>query len=138
MAEPKTRPTSESVEKFLNGITDEQRRKDCFRILEIMKTATKAEPVLWGTSIIGFGRHNYKYESGTQGEWFQIGFSPRQQALTLYLMGGAERNPDLLKKLGKHKTGRACLYIKTLDDIDLPTLRQLVKRSVADIAKLKR
>lgn len=138
MAELKTRPTSASVEKFLNGITDEQRRKDCFRVLEIMKTATKAEPEMWGPSIVGFGRHNYKYESGTKGEWFQIGFSPRQQALTLYFMGGAERNPDLLKKLGKHKTARACLYIKRLDDIDLPTLRQLIKRSVADIAKLKR
>jgi hypothetical protein len=103
-----------------------------------MKAATKSEPEMWGTSIVGFGRHNYKYESGTKGEWFQIGFSPRQQALTLYFMGGAERNPDLLKKLGKHKIGRACLYIKRLDDIDLPTLKQLIKRSVADIAKLKR
>ena len=138
MAELKTRPTSESVENFLNGIADEQRRKDCLRVVEIMKAATKSEPEMWGTSIVGFGRHNYKYESGTKGEWFQIGFSPRQQALTLYFMGGAERNPDLLKKLGKHKIGRACLYIKRLDDIDLPTLKQLIKRSVADIAKLKR
>jgi hypothetical protein len=138
VAELKTRPTSESVENFLNGIADEQRRRDCLRVVEIMKAATKSEPEMWGTSIVGFGRHNYKYESGTKGEWFQIGFSPRQQALTLYFMGGAERNPDLLKKLGKHKTGRACLYIKRLDDIDLPTLRQLVERSVADIAKLKR
>ncbi|HEY3138351.1 MAG TPA: DUF1801 domain-containing protein [Blastocatellia bacterium] len=138
MAELKTRPTSESVENFLNGIADEQRRRDCLRVVEIMKAATKSEPEMWGTSIVGFGRHNYKYESGTKGEWFQIGFSPRQQALTLYFMGGAERNPDLLKKLGKHKIGRACLYIKRLDDIDLPTLKQLIKRSVADIAKLKR
>jgi hypothetical protein len=138
MAELKTRPTSESVENFLNGIADEQRRRDCLRVVEIMKAATKSEPEMWGTSIVGFGRHNYKYESGTKGEWFQIGFSPRQQALTLYFMGGADRNPDLLKKLGKHKIGRACLYIKRLDDIDLPTLKQLIKRSVADIAKLKR
>jgi len=138
MAELKTRPTSESVENFINGIADEQRRGDCLRVVEIMKAATKSEPEMWGTSIVGFGRHNYKYESGAKGEWFQIGFSPRQQALTLYFMGGAERNPDLLKKLGKHKTGRACLYIKSLDDIDLPTLKQLIKRSVADIAKLKR
>ena len=138
MAELKTRPTSESVENFLNGIADEQRRRDCLRVVKIMKAATKSEPEMWGTSIVGFGRHNYKYESGTKGEWFQIGFSPRQQALTLYFMGGAERNPDLLKKLGKHKTGRACLYIRKLDDVDLPTLKQLIKRSVADIAKLKR
>lgn len=138
MAEAKTRPTTDSVEEFVNSIADEQRRGDCFRVLQIMKAVTKAEPEMWGTSIVGFGRHNYKYESGMTGEWFQIGFSPRQQALTLYLMGGAERNPDLLKKLGKHKTGRACLYIRKLDDIDLPTLKQLIKRSVADIAKLKR
>jgi len=138
MAELKTRPTIASVEKFLNGIADEQRRKDCFRVLEIMKAATKAEPEMWGTSIVGFGRHNYKYESGTKGEWFLTGFSPRKEALTLYLMGGSGRHPDLLKKLGKHKTGRACLYIKKLDDIDLPTLRQLIKRSVADIAAMKR
>lgn len=138
MAELKTRPTTESVERFLNGIADEQRRKDCFRMLEIMKTATKAEPEMWGPSIVGFGRHNYKYESGTRGEWFLTGFSPRKQALTLYLMGGAERNPDLLKKLGKHKTGRACLYIRKLEDVDLLTLKQLIERSVADVAKLKR
>jgi hypothetical protein len=138
MAERKTRPTAESAKRFLNGIADERRRRDCFRLLEIMTAATKCEPEMWGTSIVGFGRHNYKYESGTKGEWFLTGFSPRKQELTLYLMGGSERHPDMLKKLGKHKTGRACLYIKRLDDIDLPTLKQLIKRCVADIAKLKR
>jgi hypothetical protein len=138
MAEPKTRPTAESVEKFVNRIADEQRRKDCFRVLEIMKAVTKVEPAMWGTSIVGFGRHNYKYESGTKGEWFLCGFSPRKQDLTLYLMSGLERYSELLKKLGKHKTGRACLYIKKLDDVDLPTLKTLIKESVADIQAMKK
>src|SRR5438309_8419159 len=138
MAEPKTRPTTESVEKFLYGIADEQRRKDCFRVLEIMKAVTKVEPAMWGTSIVGFGRHQYKYESGTKGEWFLVGFSPRKQDLTLYLMSGLERYKDLLTKLGKHKTGRACLYIKKLDDVDLPTLKTLIKESVAGIHAMKK
>src|ERR1700682_1340487 len=118
MAEPKTKPTTGSVEDFLNRISNEQRRKDCFRVLQIMKAATKAEPAMWGTSIVGFGRYNYKYESGTKGEWFLVGFSPRKQDLTLYLMSGLDRYKDLLTKLGKHKTGRACLYIKKLEDVD--------------------
>jgi hypothetical protein len=138
MAEPKTRPTNESVEKFVNGIADEQRRKDCFRVLEIMKAVTRVEPAMWGTSIVGFGRHNYKYESGTKGEWFLVGFSPRKQDLTLYLMSGLERHKDLLTKLGKHKTGRACLYIKKLDDVDLSTLKTLIKQSVADTKAMKK
>jgi len=138
MAELKTKPTTESVEKFLNGIADAQRRRDCFRVLEIMKAATKAEPAMWGTSIVGFGRYNYKYESGTKGEWFLVGFSPRKQDLTLYIMSGLERYSELLKKLGKHKTGRACLYIKKLDDVDLSTLKRLIKQSLADIAAMKK
>lgn len=137
MAEPKTKPTTDSVEEFLNRIADEQRRKDCLRVLEIMKAATKAEPAMWGTSIVGFGRYRYKYESGTKGEWFLVGFAPRKQDLTLYLMSGLERYPALLKKLGKHKTGKSCLYIKKLEDVDVPTLKQLIKKSLADIAAVK-
>jgi uncharacterized protein YdhG (YjbR/CyaY superfamily) len=138
MAEPKTRPTTESVEKFVSGIADEQRRKDCFRVLEIMKAVTNVEPAMWGTSIVGFGRYNYKYESGTKGEWFLVGFSPRKQDLTLYLMSGLDRYKDLLTKLGKHKRGRACLYIKKLDDVDLSALKTLIKQSVADIKAMKK
>lgn len=133
MAEPKTKPTTESVEKFLNGIADEQRRKDCFRIVEMMKAATKSEPQMWGTSIVGFGRHQYKYESGTKGEWPLVGFSPRKNDLTLYLMSGFLRYPELLGKLGKHKTGKGCLYIKKLEDVDESTLKSLIKQAVADI-----
>ena len=138
MAERKTQQTTASVESFLKGVKDEGRRQDCFRVLEIMKAATKSEPVMWGTSIVGFGRHNYKYESGTTGEWFLVGFSPRKQDLTLYLMSGLERYKDLLKNLGKHKTGRACLYIKRLEDVDQSALKTLIKQSVADIQAMKR
>jgi hypothetical protein len=133
MAEPKTKQTRESVERFLNSIADEQRRNDCFRVLEIMKAATKTEPAMWGASIVGFGRYRYKYESGTKGEWFLIGFSPRKQDLTLYIMTGLERYSALLKKLGRHKTGKSCLYLKKLDDVDLPTLKELVRQSVEQL-----
>ena len=138
MAELKTKKTTASVEKFLNNVADEQRRKDCFRLVEIMKAETKAEPAMWGTSIVGFGRHQYKYESGRQLEWFLVGFSPRKQDLTLYMMGGLERYPFLTKKLGKHKAGKGCLYIKKLEDVDLPTLKQLIKQSVADFAAMRK
>ena len=125
MAERKTQQTAASVESFLSRIEDEGRRQDCLRVLEIMKAATKSEPAMWGTSIVGFGRYNYKPESGSKGEWFLAGFAPRKQDLTLYLMSGAYRYPELLKKLGKHKTGRACLHLKKLEDVHLPTLKQL-------------
>jgi hypothetical protein len=137
MAELKTKKNTASVEKFLNNVADEQRRKDCFRLVEIMKAETKAEPAMWGTSIVGFGRHQYKYPSGRELEWFLVGFAPRKQDLTLYIMGGLERYPSLMKKLGKHKTGKSCLYIKKLEDVDLPTLKQLIKQSVADLAAMK-
>jgi len=138
MAELKTKKTTASVEDFLNSIVDEQRRKDCFRVLEIMKAATKAEPAMWGTSIIGFGRYQYAYKSGRTLEWFLTGFSPRKQDLTLYIMPGLERYPALMKKLGKHKTGKSCLYIKKLDDVDLPTLKQLIKQSLTDLTAMRK
>jgi hypothetical protein len=137
MAELKTKQTTESVEKFLNNLADDQRRKDCFRLLEIMKAATKAEPAMWGTSIVGFGRYQYAYKSDRALEWFLTGFSPRKQDLTLYIMPGLERYPSLMKKLGKHKTGKSCLYIKKLEDVDLPTLKQLIKQSLADLTATK-
>jgi Domain of unknown function (DU1801). len=133
MAELKTKKTNASVDKFLNGVTDEQRRKDCFKLVDIMKAATKSEPAMWGASIVGFGRHQYKYMSGRELEWFILGFSPRKQDLTLYVMPGVERYPELMKKLGKYKTGKSCLYIKKLEDIDLPTLKKLIKESIGDL-----
>ena len=128
MAELKTQVTRASVEKFLAGIKDERKRQDCYELLKIMKKATKAEPKMWGTSIIGFGDHHYVYESGREGDWFLTGFSPRVQNLTLYMMGGFDR--AALKKLGKYKTGKGCLYINKLADVDIQALNELIARSL--------
>ena len=130
MAELKTKPTEQSVEDFLNAIPDEQKRADAFAISKLMKQVTRDEPTMWGGSIVGFGRYHYKYASGHEGDTCLVGFSPRKQNLTLYLMLGAGNYTDLLKKLGKHKTGKGCLYINRLADVDLPTLKELVKQSV--------
>lgn len=132
MAELKTKVTRASVEKFLEGIKDEKRRQDCYQILKIMKQATRAEPKMWGTSIVGFGEYRYRYASGREGEWFLTGFSPRVQNLTLYMMGGFDK--DVLKRLGKYKTGKGCLYINKLEDVDLRVLKELVVKS-AQLAK---
>ena len=128
MAELKTQVTKASVEKFLNGIKDEKKRQDCYELLKIMKKATKAEPKMWGTSIIGFGDHHYVYESGRELDWFVAGFSPRVQNLTLYMTGGFDS--EALKKLGKYKTGKGCLYIHKLEDVDLKALNELITKSV--------
>jgi hypothetical protein len=131
MAELKTKPNDQSVEAFLNNIADEKRREDSFKILALMKEVTKDEPKMWGDSIIGFGSYHYEYASGREGDWFLTGFSPRKQNLTLYLMSGFEEYDNLLKNLGKFKTGKSCLYIKKIEDVDLQTLTELVKQSVA-------
>lgn len=134
MAKLKTQPNDQDVVTFLNGIADEKKRRDCFAILNLMKDVTQAEPVMWGDSIVGFGSYHYCYESGREGDWFLTGFSPRKQNLTLYIMSGFDQYDALLGNLGKHTTGKACLYIKRLDDIDLPTLKELVRGSVEHMA----
>jgi hypothetical protein len=121
------------VERFLNSISDDRRRSECFQVLELMKQITKEEPRMWGSSVVGFGSYRYKYESGTKGEWFLTGFSPRKQNLTLYVMAGLERYPDTLAKLGKYKSGKSCLYLKSLDDVHLPTLKKLLQQSVSAV-----
>jgi hypothetical protein len=128
MAELKTKVTRASVDKFIQGIKDEKKREDCYQVLKMMKKATKAEPKMWGTSIIGFGDHHYVYESGREGDWFIAGFSPRVQNLTLYMLGGFDQ--DLMKKLGKYKTGKGCLYINKLEDVDTKVLDKLITTSV--------
>lgn len=135
MAELKTRQNDQSVEKFLKGIADDKKRRDCFTLLDLMKQITKTEPKMWGSSIVGFGSYHYKYESGREGEWLVTGFSPRKQNLTLYIMTGFEQHYELLKKLGKHSTGKSCLYIKRIEDIDLPTLKKLIQQSVKEKSK---
>ena len=135
MAELKTKQTDESVTAFLNAIPDEKKRRDCFTVLNLMKEITGAEPRMWGTSIVGFGSYHYKYASGREGDSFVTGFSPRKQNLTLYIMSGFDRYAELLTRLGKYSTGKACLYIKKIEDVDLPALRELVKESVEHMRK---
>lgn len=130
MAELKTKVTDESVAAFLDKVADKGRREDCLKVLNIMRDVLKEEPKMWGSSIVGFGRYHYKGKSGREGEWMITGFSPRKGDLTLYLMGGFDEVPDLMDRLGKHKTGKSCLYIKKLDDVDLAVLKKLVTKSV--------
>jgi hypothetical protein len=130
MAELKTKPTEARVSDFLEAIDDDERREDCRTVAKIMEKATGAKPKMWGPSIVGFGDHHYKYESGRELDWFLTGFSPRKKELTLYIMPGFDRYDDLMSKLGKYKTGKSCLYIKRLADVDLAVLRTLVEASV--------
>ncbi len=136
MAELKTKGTGKSVKKFIDGIADEKMRRDCRKLLKLMGEVTKAKPKMWGSSMVGFGTYHYKYASGREGDWFLTGFSPRKLNLTLYLMAGFGRYDGLLKKLGKYKTGKSCLYVRTLDDIDPSTLKSLIRESVRYMRKL--
>jgi hypothetical protein len=136
MAEIKTKPTTASVENFINKIEDEQQRKDSVVVLEMMKKATGEEPKLWGTSMIGFGNVRYKSpNTGREVDWFLIGFSPRKANLSLHLVLDIKQHAATLEKLGKHKTGVGCLYIKRLSDIDLKVLNTLI--DVAKNCKMK-
>ena len=130
MAELKTKVNNASVDKYLKSIKDKRVRDDCYKTMEIMQKATKSEAKMWGTSIIGFGSYHYKYASGREGDWMLTGFSPRKQNLTLYIMPGFEEYDSLMKDLGKHTTGKSCLYIKKLDDVDKKVLKKLVAQSV--------
>ena len=131
MAELKTKPTAQDPREFLNTVEPQEKRRDSLTLLEAMETITGEKPVMWGPSIVGFGSYHYKSERSRQeGDWPLIAFSPRKQNLTLYVMAGNQGNQDLLDKLGKHKSGVGCLYIKRLSDVHLPTLTKLVKSSV--------
>ena len=130
MAELKTRPNDRSVEAFLASVPDERRRKDAQEILELMKEITGEEPRMWGPSIVGFGSYHYRYASGREGDWFRTGFSPRKQSLTLYLMSGFEGHDELLARLGGHRTGKGCLYLKRLEEVDRSVLAELIRKSL--------
>lgn len=130
MAELKTKPTDQSVRDFLNQIPDEERRENCFALAKLMQEITGSKPKMWGPSIVGFGSYHYEYASGREGDWMLTGFSPRKKDLTLYIMMGFDKHPELMKQLGKHSVGKSCLYIKRLSDIHLPTLKKLIKASV--------
>lgn len=133
MAEPKTKPTKASVKEFLNQIPDKERREDCLAVAKIMEEITGDKPKMWGPSIVGFGTWHYKYASGREGDWPVAAFSPRKKDLTLYLTVGFEKHTELMQKLGKHSTGKSCLYIKRLSDIHMPTLKKLLKVSIKDL-----
>lgn len=130
MAELNTKQNKASVAAFLAAIPDPQRREDALAVTALMKAATKTEPRMWGTSIVGFGSQHYAYASGREGDWFRVGFAPRKDALTIYITSRFDQYPELMAKLGKYKTGKACLHIRRLADVDVKVLKQLVTQSL--------
>lgn len=130
-AQNKTTENDASVEGFLNSVKDETKRADCFQVKRWMEEITGEPAKMWGTSIIGFGTYHYKYDSGREGDFMKVGFSPRAQNLTLYIMPGFGRYEELMQKLGKYKTGKSCLYVKKLSDVDEEILKELVTESFA-------
>ena len=135
MAEAKTKPTKASVAAFIASLDDETRRKDAKTLDKMFREITGAKPTMWGPAIVGYGTYRYKYESGREGEWMRTGFSPRKANLVVYIMPGFDRQKPLLRKLGKHKTGKSCLYINRLSDIDLGALRELIAWSWDEMGK---
>lgn len=130
MSDLKTKANDASVSEFLDSIADDQKRKDCYELVDIMEEITNEKPKMWGNSIVGFGSYTYKYASGRHGEWMTSAFSPRKQNLTIYIMSGFSKFPRIMDKLGKYKTGKSCLYIKSLQDIDKGALHELITASV--------
>lgn len=133
----KTSATTVSVDDFIATISNEQQQQDSKRLIEIMRSLSGAEPVMWGKAIVGFGSYSYQYESGRSGNWFPLGFSPRKSALTIYLIGGFERYASLLESLGKHECGKGCLYIKRLADIDEQLLTKILQQGLQNKAPSK-
>jgi len=129
-AELKTKKNNASVKEFLDSIGDTGQRKDCKEISKMMRKATGKNAKMWGTGIVGFGEYHFKYKSGREGDWMKIGFAPRKQSLTLYIMDGFTKYDSLMGKLGKHKTGKSCLYVKRLSDVDTGILNELINESV--------
>lgn len=128
--EAKMKPTDNSVTEFIEQIESKKKKEDAYRLLEIFKEVTGMEPVMWGSSIIGFGKYKYTYASGHSGEANLAGFSPRKTAHTLYIMGEEQRTAELLGKLGKHRSSKACVYVNKLEDIDVAVLKQMIKESM--------
>ncbi|MGB5246308.1 MAG: DUF1801 domain-containing protein [Woeseia sp.] len=135
MAELKTSKTRASVSAFLNGIEDKKRRAECKAVAKMMREATGCKPEMWGPAMVGYGSYHFKYASGREGDWFIAGFSPRKTALTVYIMPGFAMYDKLMAKLGKHKTGKSCLYLSSLDDVDKDVLRELIEQSVRYMKK---
>ena len=135
MSGNKTTPTDANVSAFLAAIGDDQRREDCRTLLALMGRITGKPAVMWGPSIVGFDTYHYKYESGREGDWAVTGFSPRKGDISVYLTAASPGQDDLLARLGRHKMGKACLYIRRLADIDLAVLEQLITASVAEVRR---
>jgi len=133
MADNKTRPTGASVSAFINAIEEPQTRADVRKVAAMIKKATGSRPKLWGAGIVGYGSYRYRYASGREGEFMITGFSPRKQALTIYIMPGFSRYDALMARLGKYRTGKSCLYLRRLADVDEAVLQQLITQSVADM-----
>ncbi len=129
MSDNKTKAETADPRAFVDAVTHPQRRMDGLALLELMQTESGQAPVMWGPSMIGYGTYHYKYDSGREGDMFIAGFSPRATAISLYMFGGADAHEDLLARLGKHKTGKSCIYVNKLADIDLEVLREMVRRS---------
>lgn len=129
----KTQPTSTSIAEFIESLDDERRQSECNQLVELMREESGQEPVLWGPAIIGFGQYHYRYESGREGDFMRVGFSPRKQNLSIYIIPGFKPYQAVLERLGKHKLGKSCLYIKRLEDVDISALRELVRQSLADM-----
>lgn len=135
MSGPKTKPSKASVREFLQTIDDIQRRQDCGVVAALMRAATGKRATLWGKDIVGFGRYDYMYTSGEPASWFLTGFSPRKRDLVIYIMPGFSQYGALMKRLGKYRTGKSCLYLKRLSDVDKNVLTELIERSVRDMAE---
>jgi len=129
MAEIKTKVNDASVEAFINSVADESKRRDSFAILELMRKVTGEEPKMWGDAIVGFGKYHYKSKSGQEGDWFTTGFAPRKQNISIYLMCGFDAFGDKMDRLGNYKTGKGCLYINKLADIDVDLLEEMVRQA---------
>ena len=133
MSEPKTVRNDASVEDFINAVENPRRRDDAGKLLKLMREITGEPPEMWGSSIVGFGSYRYRYASGREGDWPITGFSPRKQNLVVYAMPGFSGVTELLARLGKHRTGKSCLYLNRLDDVDLDVLAELIRKSVAEM-----
>ena len=131
MASNKTMPTDQSVEEFLSAVPDERKREDCRSLLGLMKSITGEDPRMWGGSMVGFGQYHYRYASGREGDFFLTGFSPRKSALAVYIMPGCARYESQMKRMGPHRTGKSCLYLKSLETIDRAFLEDIIRDSVA-------
>jgi len=136
MAKNRIRPTDASVEEHIAAIRDEARRDDCETLMNLMSEATGQPPTMWGSEIVGFGSYHYKYKGGREGDMWLTGFSSQKRNIRLYLVGGSAEQARLLSKLGRHKAGETCLYIRRLSDIDLEILQQLIIGSVAEVKRL--